>query len=86
MYQLRLKQAARRQLDRLTHQDYGAVAKVISSLQREPRPVNGKKLVQIGLWRVRVGSIRIVYAIDDVARQVTVVKVARRSEDTYKGL
>ncbi|MBI4233701.1 MAG: type II toxin-antitoxin system RelE/ParE family toxin, partial [Chloroflexi bacterium] len=45
-----------------------------------------KKLAESGLWRVRVGQYRIVYAIDDRFQLVTTVKVARRREDTYKGL
>jgi mRNA-degrading endonuclease RelE of RelBE toxin-antitoxin system len=37
-------------------------------------------------WRQRVGSLRFVYAIDDVARRVVVLRVARRAESTYRRL
>jgi mRNA-degrading endonuclease RelE of RelBE toxin-antitoxin system len=39
-----------------------------------------------GLWRLRTGQYRVIYAIDDKAHLVTVLKVAVRREDTYQGL
>jgi mRNA-degrading endonuclease RelE of RelBE toxin-antitoxin system len=37
-------------------------------------------------WRLRVGDLRIVYAIDDRARLVVVLRAARRNEATYRRL
>ena len=85
-YQVKLRRAAQKQLDRLVGQDYQVVATVISTLEREPRPRGVKKLAESGLWRIRVGQCRVVYNIDDVERLVIVVRVARRTEDTYKRL
>ncbi len=85
-YQVRLRLAAQKQLDRLTGRDYQTVAKAISALEQEPRPKSVKKLAESGLWRIRVGRYRVVYAIDDEESLVMVVRVARRSEDTYKRL
>ncbi len=85
-YQIRLRRAAQKQLDELTRWDYQAVAEVISALEREPRPHGIKKLAEGGLWRIRVGQYRVVYAIDDKESLVIVVRVARRKEDTYKRL
>jgi mRNA interferase RelE/StbE len=73
-------------LDALSERDYEIVAKTISTLEENPRPPRVKKLADSGLWRIRVGQYRIVYAIDDETRVVTLVRVARRREDTYKGL
>jgi hypothetical protein len=36
------------------------------------------------LWRLRVGDLRVIYAIDDAARLVIVLRVARRSESAYR--
>jgi mRNA-degrading endonuclease RelE of RelBE toxin-antitoxin system len=33
---------------------------------------------------VRSGDLRVVHAIDDVAREVVVLRVVRRSESTYR--
>ena len=85
-YQVKLRRAAQKQLDRLVGQDYQAVARVISTLEQEPRPRGVKKLAESGLWRIRVGQCRVAYNIDDVERLVLVVRVARRTEDTYKRL
>ncbi len=85
-YQVKLRRAAQNQLDRLVGQDYQAVATVISNLEREPRPRGVKKLAESCLWRIRVGQCRVIYNIDDVERLVLVVRVARRTEDTYKRL
>jgi len=73
-------------LDALSERDYEIVAKAISALEDNPRPPRVKKLADSGLWRIRVGQYRIVYAVDDATRVVTIVRVARRREDTYKGL
>ncbi len=62
------------------------VARSIDRLGNTPRPPRVKRLAESSLWRVRVGQYRIVYAVDDAAQVVTVVRVARRQEDTYKRL
>ena len=85
-YQVRLRRAAQKQLDRLTEHDYEIVAETISALEREPRPRSVKKLAESGLWRIRVGQYRVVYNIDDGELLIIVVRVARRTEDTYKRL
>ena len=85
-YQIRLRRAAQKQLDRLVGRDYQAVSKTISALGQEPRPPRVKKLAESGLWRIRVRQYRVVYNIDDEEHLVTVVRVARRTEDTYKRL
>jgi len=85
-YQIYLRRAAQKRLDKLTGQDYASVAKAISILKQEPRPPRVKKLAESGLWRIRVGQYRVVYNIDDEERLVIVVWVARRKEDTYRRL
>ena len=85
-YQLRLRRAAQEQLDKLAQEDYTIVARAISALEQEPRPTRVRKLAESGLWRIRAGHYRVVYAIDDKEGLVTVVRVARRAEDTYKRL
>ncbi len=85
-YQVKLRRAVQKQLEKLAEHDYELVAQVVSALEQEPRPPRVKKLAESGLWRLRTGSYRIVYAIDDKERLVIVVRVARRTEDTYKRL
>ena len=85
-YQVKLRRAARKQLDKLVGQDYQAVAGAISALEQKPRPRGVKKLAESGLWRIRVGQCRVVYNIDDEEHLVIVARVARRMEDAYKRL
>jgi len=85
-YEVKLRPAAQKELDALPEQDYERVAEAINALEDNPRPPRVKKLADSGLWRIRVGLLRIVYAIDDKAQLVTMVRVARRKEDTYRGL
>ncbi len=85
-YQVRLRRAVQKQLDKLAEHDYEIIAEVISALEREPRPHGIKKLAESGLWRIRVGRYRVVYNINDEEHLVIVVRVARRTEDTYKRL
>ena len=85
-YEVRLRRAAQNQLDKLAEHDYEIVAEAISDLEQETRPRGVKKLAESGLWRIRVGPYRVIYAIDDKESLVVVVRVARRSEDTYRRL
>jgi mRNA-degrading endonuclease RelE of RelBE toxin-antitoxin system len=70
----------------LSDPDYDAVTDSLESLSHTPRPRSAIKLEGSMLWRVRVRQLRIFYSIDDEQGVVRVVKIARRSEDTYKGL
>jgi len=62
------------------------IAGAIDRLANTPRPSGCKKLRGADLWRLRLGRYRVVYAIDDEAGTVIVVKVALRREGTYEGL
>ena len=85
-YKVRLRRAAQKELDALIGRDYEKVARAIDALEKNPRPPRVKKLADSGLWRIRLGKHRLVYAVDDKAKTVIVVRVVRRKENTYKGL
>jgi len=85
-YEIRLRRAAQKELDASFGRDYKMLARAISNLEQNPRPPGVKKLADSGLWRVRIGHYRIVYAVDDENKLITIVRVARRKEGTYKGL
>ena len=76
--------AAQRQLRRLPPGDAARLRGPILALAIDPRPPGAAKLVGTEFWRIRVGDLRIVYAIDDSVGLVIVLKVARRSESTYR--
>ncbi|MGK2850391.1 MAG: type II toxin-antitoxin system RelE family toxin [Candidatus Limnocylindrales bacterium] len=77
--------AAQRDLRRLPPGDTARLRGPILALALDPHPAGVAKLVGTEFWRLRVGDLRVIYAIDDSARAVIVLKVARRSESTYRG-
>jgi len=85
-YRVDLAPAAQRQLRRLPPGDAARLRGPILALASEPRPPGAAELADGDVWRVRVGDLRVVYLIDDDARLVTILKVARRSESTYRDL
>jgi mRNA interferase RelE/StbE len=83
-YRVDLAPAAQRQLLRLPPGSAARLRGPILALALEPRPPGSVKLEGADLWRIRVGDLRVIYAIDDDDRLVIVLRVARRSESTYR--
>jgi mRNA interferase RelE/StbE len=83
-YRVELAPAAQRQLRRLPPGDAARLRGPILSLARVPRPPGAPKLTGTDFWRLRVADLRIIYLIDDDTRLVVVLRVARRSESTYR--
>lgn len=79
-----LAPAAQRQLRRLPPGNAARLRGPILALAIEPRPPGAVKLAGSDFWRLRVGDLRVIYVIDDAANLVIVLKVARRSESTYR--
>ena len=53
----------------------------ILALAEDPRPPGCKKLRGYkDQWRIRVGDWRVLYAVDDAAKLVSITRVAHRRE------
>ena len=85
-YRVELAPAAMRQLRTLPPGEAARLRAPILALGIEPRPAGCARLHRSELWRLRVGDLRVVYAIDDAAALVVVLRVARRAESTYRRL
>lgn len=85
-WRVEIAPAAQRQLRRLPPADAARLRPPILALTLEPRPLGSAKLAGSDFWRLRVGELRVVYAIDDDARLVVVLRVTRRAESTYRRL
>ena len=85
-YRVELAPAAQRELRKLPPGDAARLRGPILGLGLAPRPPGTMPLVGSDAWRLRLGDLRIVYFVDDVERMVVVLRVARRSESTYRGL
>lgn len=84
-YRVDLAPAAQRDLRRLPPGDAARLRGPILALGRDPHPPGSQQLVDTEFWRVRVGDLRAIYVVDDPAGVVVVLKIARRSESTYRG-
>lgn len=79
-----LAPAAQRQLRRLPPGDAARLRGPILALAIDPHPPGVVKLAATDFWCLRVGDLRIVYLVDEAANLVVVLKVARRSDSTYR--
>jgi len=82
-YGLFIHRSAQKALAAMPKDDFPLVMNAIRALPNDPRPHGCKKLVDRDAWRIRVGSYRVIYEIDDARLTVTVVKVGHR-RDIYR--
>jgi mRNA interferase RelE/StbE len=86
MFSLELSREAQRFYGRCDSPVAKKLARCFQSLERNPREGNNVKRLQgkfAGSYRYRVGSLRVVYTIDDSAGVVFIVTIANRS-DVYE--
>ncbi len=84
-YRILIDPRAARQLESLPKTVIERLDRVILSLASIPRPPGTKRLrgkLHEG-WRVRVGDYRILYKIDDDAREVSIFDIGHR-RDVYR--
>jgi mRNA interferase RelE/StbE len=79
-----LAPAAQRQLRRLPPGDAARLRGPILALATEPHPVGSLKVAGTEFWRLRIGDLRVVYLVEEASGLVAVLRVARRSESTYR--
>jgi mRNA interferase RelE/StbE len=80
-YSVEVKPSARKELEALPDNLLARVLQKMDSLRSAPRPAGCKKLKGYkDQWRVRVGNWRVVYIIDDVAKLVSIARIAHRRE------
>ena len=73
--------AAMREWRKLPQEIQTRVRRVLLALEDAPRPHGVTKLSgSADRWRIRVGDYRVIYRIDDVAREVNVLRIAHRRQ------
>jgi len=82
-YRLLIKRSAAKELERLPLKVRRQIATRIQTLAATPRPAGVEKLSGQEKYRLRQGPYRVLYAIDDQAAAVTVVKIGHR-RDVYR--
>ena len=82
-YKIRIKQSIYKDLKKVPQNDVKRILEAIQSLANNPRPPQSKKLSGQERYRLRQGSYRILYSIEDEELVVYVVKVGNRA-DVYR--
>jgi len=80
-YAVVFARSARKELEALDEPLASRVLRRIEKLEDDPRPGGVRKLRGAsGLWRLRVGDYRVLYAIDDDRNLVDVIAIRHRNE------
>jgi len=79
-YELVFRKSVASDLRTLSKKDISRLLKKITALVKEPRPVGCEKLSGQERYRIRQGSCRVIYEIQDHKLIVLVVKVGHRRE------
>lgn len=82
LYKLSIKPSAGKEIEAVgSKSDRSRIVARIAALAENPRPHGSEKLAGYDdRYRVRQGSYRVVYEIDDDARHVTIYKIGHRRE------
>ena len=79
-YALKIISRAQKDLDTIKGKDFTFIKNKIISLSTKPRPFGCKKLTNEEGYRIRVGSFRVLYRINDSARTVIIYRIKHRKE------
>ena len=82
-YEVRLKASAEHELDGLPESVHARIVSALVRLELQPRPRGTKKLRGTNEFRIRVGSYRVLYTVDDHRRVVEIIAVGHR-KDVYR--
>ena len=79
-YALEIVPSALKQLAAIPNESRQRLSAAITELRQTPRPDGVKKLKgkQAGLYRIRLGSFRVIYSINDKVLHILVVWIGQR--------
>jgi mRNA interferase RelE/StbE len=83
-YTIEWLRSARKEIDAIPARTAVRIVEAVGQLAENPRPAGCKKLKgHDDLWRIRIGSYRVIYFIGDAIRLVRIEKVSDR-KDAYR--
>ena len=82
-YKILIKPSAVKELNKIPKRELSKITGRISSLSTDPRPSGYEKLTAQNAYRIRHGSYRIIYTIEDDKLIILVIKVGHR-RDIYR--
>jgi mRNA interferase RelE/StbE len=84
VYRVRFRsRSARKELDGLDDETYLRIVAAIHGLRENPHSPGTKKLTGREGYRIRIGDYRVLYTVDDKAKEVRIEAVRKRDERTY---
>lgn len=82
-YSIEILRSAQKNLGKINQSDQSRIISAIHNLSHNPRPHGAGKLSGRPVWRIRVGTYRIIYEIHDDKVLIVVVAIGHR-RDIYK--
>lgn len=82
-YRILIRKSVYKDLDRMPKKDVKRIIKAIGNLAEDPRPPQSRKLSGEEKYRLRFGSYRVVYEIQDEELVVFIVR-ARHRRDVFR--
>ena len=83
MFKIRASRKAQKALLDAAKKDFERIKEKIQLLKNNPRP-HGCLQLSKNIYRIRIGRYRIIYKIDDEQKLISIGKIDRRREDTYR--
>ncbi len=83
LYSVQIKRSAEKEMDSLPESVFDRIAESIRVLETEPRPHGSRKLRGLEQYRLRVGTYRILYTVDDSNHIIEIIAVGHR-KDVYR--
>jgi mRNA interferase RelE/StbE len=84
-YRIELESRARREFLDLPRDVQERMAAALNDLRSDPRPPGAKRLSGSPGYRVRKGTYRVLYTIDDHTKIVRIYRIGHRRE-VYRGI
>ena len=79
-YIVNLKRSAEKELEKLPVKIHDTIVSRLVSLKNNPIPVGAKKLHGREGYRLRVGSYRVLYIVNNLKKKIEVFSIAHRKE------
>ena len=79
-YALKIILRAQKDLDGIKGRDFAFIRNKILVMSTAPRPFGCQKLTREEGYRIRAGDFRILYRIDDPAKEVIIYRIKHRKE------
>lgn len=83
IYRIEINKKSLKLLDKLNDSEYDLLIEKIFKLENDPRPPGCVKLNTANAYRIRRGSYRVLYYINDTLKILTIFKISHR-KDAYK--